>query len=72
MIIFDIPLYFKRYLYQIDSKEVEKINDGIKSMFYSKINTNKGKKTLQFTKLICYLAPCFGSGAVWIHGLNLN
>ena len=41
MIIFDIPLYFKRYLYQIDSKEVEKINDGIKSMFNCKMITNK-------------------------------
>lgn len=41
MITVDIPLYLKKYLYEVDSSEVEKLDDGIKSMFNCKKVTNK-------------------------------
>ena len=41
MIIFDIPLYLKKYLYEVNSSEVETIDKGIKSMFNCKLVTNK-------------------------------
>jgi hypothetical protein len=41
MIIFDIPLYLKRYLYLIEDSNVEKLNDGLRSMFECKNVTNK-------------------------------
>jgi len=41
MIIFDIPLYIKRYLYFIEDSNVEKLNDGLRSMFECKNVTNK-------------------------------
>ena len=41
MIVYDIPMYLKRYLYQIDESNIEKLNNGINSMYECKKITNK-------------------------------
>lgn len=41
MILFDIPLYLKRYLYLVEDSNIEKLNDGFRSMFECKNVTNK-------------------------------